>query len=86
MKKISILHENLQSMKPDDYYRDVIAQPATNRKVSLASVRLLKKLVFKAFLSLFIFLTFNSALHEKSKFKQKRSKLFSPGNKLPCPA
>ena len=33
MKKISILHENLQSMKPDDYYRDVIAQPATNRKV-----------------------------------------------------
>ncbi|XP_017875977.2 cytoplasmic dynein 1 light intermediate chain 1-like, partial [Ceratina calcarata] len=32
MKKISILHENLQSMKPDDYYRDVIAQPSTNRK------------------------------------------------------
>lgn len=33
MKKISILHENLQSMKANDYYRDVIAQPATNRKV-----------------------------------------------------
>lgn len=33
MKKIGILHENLQSMKPDDYYRDVIAQPQTNRKV-----------------------------------------------------
>ncbi|XP_043276404.1 cytoplasmic dynein 1 light intermediate chain 1 isoform X2 [Venturia canescens] len=32
MKKISILHENLQSMKPDDYYRYVIAQPTTNRK------------------------------------------------------
>ncbi|XP_033321950.2 dynein light intermediate chain isoform X3 [Megalopta genalis] len=32
MKKISILFENLQSMKPDDYYRDVIAQPATNRR------------------------------------------------------
>ncbi|KAG5330390.1 DC1L2 protein, partial [Acromyrmex charruanus] len=32
MKKISILHENLQSMKANDYYRDVIAQPATNRK------------------------------------------------------
>ncbi|KAK0172651.1 hypothetical protein PV328_005946 [Microctonus aethiopoides] len=32
MKKIGILHENLQSMKPDDYYRDVIAQPQTNRK------------------------------------------------------
>lgn len=33
MKKISILHENLQSMKANDYYRDVIAQPVTNRKV-----------------------------------------------------
>lgn len=33
MKKISILHENLQSMKANDYYRDVIAQPAINRKV-----------------------------------------------------
>ncbi|XP_011311614.1 cytoplasmic dynein 1 light intermediate chain 1 isoform X2 [Fopius arisanus] len=32
MKKIGILHENLQSMKPDDYYRDIIAQPPTNRK------------------------------------------------------
>lgn len=33
IKKIAILHENLQSMKPDDYYRDVIAQPSVNRKV-----------------------------------------------------
>jgi dynein light intermediate chain 1 len=33
MKKISILHENMQSMKPDDYYRDVIVQPVL-RKVS----------------------------------------------------
>ena len=32
MKKISILHENLQLMKPDDYYRDIIVQPPTNRK------------------------------------------------------
>ncbi|XP_011506157.1 PREDICTED: cytoplasmic dynein 1 light intermediate chain 1 isoform X2 [Ceratosolen solmsi marchali] len=32
IKKISILHENLQSMKPEDYYRDVIIQPTTNRK------------------------------------------------------
>ncbi|XP_001606117.1 cytoplasmic dynein 1 light intermediate chain 1 isoform X1 [Nasonia vitripennis] len=32
MKKISILHENLQSMKPDDYYRDVIVKPPSNRK------------------------------------------------------
>ncbi|KAH0564603.1 cytoplasmic dynein 1 light intermediate chain 1 isoform X1 [Cotesia glomerata] len=32
IKKIAILHENLQSMKPDDYYRDVIAQPSVNRK------------------------------------------------------
>lgn len=31
MKKISIVCENLQSMKPDDYYRDVIAPP-TSRK------------------------------------------------------
>ncbi|XP_058804730.1 cytoplasmic dynein 1 light intermediate chain 1 isoform X2 [Phymastichus coffea] len=32
MKKISILYENLQSMKPDDYYRDVIVQPPSHRK------------------------------------------------------
>ncbi|KAJ8680935.1 hypothetical protein QAD02_016722 [Eretmocerus hayati] len=31
-KKISILHENLQSMKPDDDYSDVIVQPPSNRK------------------------------------------------------
>ncbi|CAK1549614.1 unnamed protein product [Leptosia nina] len=31
MKKISILHENLQTCKPDDYYRDVIVQPATRK-------------------------------------------------------
>jgi hypothetical protein len=37
MKKISILYENLQSMKPDDYYRDVIVQPVL-RKVSQSVV------------------------------------------------
>lgn len=31
MKKISIVCENLQSMKPDDYYRDVIAPPASRK-------------------------------------------------------
>ncbi|XP_048482713.1 cytoplasmic dynein 1 light intermediate chain 2 isoform X4 [Plutella xylostella] len=31
MKKISILYENLQTCKPDDYYRDVIVQPATRK-------------------------------------------------------
>lgn len=31
MKKISILYENMHSCKPDDYYRQVIAQPATRR-------------------------------------------------------
>lgn len=34
MKKISILHENMHTCKPDDYYRDIIVQPAT-RKVLL---------------------------------------------------
>jgi hypothetical protein len=34
MKKISILYESMQSMKPDDYYRDVIVQPAL-RKVMM---------------------------------------------------
>lgn len=41
MKKISILHENLQSMKANDYYRDVIAQPAINRKVCYRFVSLI---------------------------------------------
>jgi dynein light intermediate chain 1 len=31
MKKISILYESMQSMKPDDYYRDVIVQPALRK-------------------------------------------------------
>lgn len=31
MKKISILYENMQSCKPDDYYRDVIVQPAVRK-------------------------------------------------------
>lgn len=31
MKKISIVCENLQSMKPDDYYRDIIAPPASRK-------------------------------------------------------
>ena len=28
-KKIAILHENMHSMKPDQYYTDVIARPMT---------------------------------------------------------
>jgi len=31
MKKISILYESMQSVKPDDYYRDVIVQPALRK-------------------------------------------------------
>lgn len=38
-KKISILHENLQNMKPDDYYRDVIVQPPANRKVNFINLK-----------------------------------------------
>ncbi|KAF4518037.1 hypothetical protein B566_EDAN009270 [Ephemera danica] len=34
MKKISILYENMQTMKPDDYYTDIIAKPAI-RKLQL---------------------------------------------------
>uniref|UniRef100_A0A182Q473 Dynein light intermediate chain n=1 Tax=Anopheles farauti TaxID=69004 RepID=A0A182Q473_9DIPT len=37
MKKISILYENMQSCKPDDYYNDIIAQPPS-RKVPAATV------------------------------------------------
>ncbi|XP_034252337.1 cytoplasmic dynein 1 light intermediate chain 2 isoform X1 [Thrips palmi] len=33
-KKISILYENMQSMKPDDYYRDVITQPGARKPVT----------------------------------------------------
>lgn len=33
MKKIAILYENMQTCKPDDYYRDIIAQPATKKTV-----------------------------------------------------
>lgn len=33
IKKISILYENLVSMKHDDYYRNVISPPVTARKV-----------------------------------------------------
>lgn len=33
MNKISILHENMQTCKPDDYYTDVITAPPT-RKVN----------------------------------------------------
>nr|CAD7396024.1 unnamed protein product [Timema poppensis] len=35
MKKISILYENMQSMKPDDYYRDIIVQPALRKVYSI---------------------------------------------------
>ncbi|XP_035919623.1 cytoplasmic dynein 1 light intermediate chain 2 [Anopheles stephensi] len=34
MKKISILYENMQSCKPDDYYNDIIAQPPSRKTVS----------------------------------------------------
>ncbi|XP_023029957.2 dynein light intermediate chain [Leptinotarsa decemlineata] len=34
MKKISILHENMHSCKPEDYYRDVIVQPATRKTIN----------------------------------------------------
>ncbi|KAJ9574697.1 hypothetical protein L9F63_008132, partial [Diploptera punctata] len=37
MKKISILYENMQSMKPDDYYRDIIVQPAIRKPVTRES-------------------------------------------------
>ncbi|KAH1011965.1 hypothetical protein HUJ04_001230 [Dendroctonus ponderosae] len=37
MKKISILHENMHSCKPDDYYRDVIVQPTTRKTVNRES-------------------------------------------------
>ncbi|CAF4897267.1 cytoplasmic dynein 1 light intermediate chain 2 [Pieris napi] len=35
MKKISILHENIQSCTPDDYYRNIIVQPATRKSGGL---------------------------------------------------
>lgn len=38
MKKISILHENMQTCKPDDYYIDVIAAPPS-RKVNQSFCR-----------------------------------------------
>ncbi|KAF9812064.1 hypothetical protein SFRURICE_021421, partial [Spodoptera frugiperda] len=31
MKKISILYENMQTCKPDDYYRDIIVQPVIRK-------------------------------------------------------
>lgn len=31
-KKISILHENLFYIKPDEYYRDIITEPVSNKK------------------------------------------------------
>ncbi|XP_076254743.1 dynein light intermediate chain [Rhynchophorus ferrugineus] len=34
IKKISILYENMHSCKPDDYYRDIIVQPATRKAVN----------------------------------------------------
>jgi len=37
MKKISILYESMQSMKPDDYYRDIIVQPAVRKPVTRES-------------------------------------------------
>ncbi|PSN57789.1 Cytoplasmic dynein 1 light intermediate chain 2 [Blattella germanica] len=37
MKKISILYENMQSMKPEDYYRDVIVPPVVRKPVTRES-------------------------------------------------
>lgn len=34
MKKIAILHENMHSCKPDEYYRDVIVQPIARKTVT----------------------------------------------------
>lgn len=34
LKKISILHENLHTCKPDDEYSEIIAQPATRKSVT----------------------------------------------------
>ena len=37
MKKIAILYENMHSVKPDQYYTDVIARPVI-RKVKLSQI------------------------------------------------
>ncbi|KAG8337678.1 Cytoplasmic dynein 1 light intermediate chain 1 [Homalodisca vitripennis] len=34
MKKISILYENMQSVKPDEYYRNIIVQPVARKAVT----------------------------------------------------
>lgn len=34
MKKIAILHENMHTCKPDDYYRDIIVQQVTRKTVT----------------------------------------------------
>ncbi|XP_054283012.1 cytoplasmic dynein 1 light intermediate chain 2 isoform X2 [Macrosteles quadrilineatus] len=34
MKKISILYENMQSVKPDEYYRNIIAPPVVRKAVT----------------------------------------------------
>ncbi|XP_077291579.1 dynein light intermediate chain [Arctopsyche grandis] len=34
LKKVSILYENMNTCKPDDYYRDVVAPPATRKSGS----------------------------------------------------
>jgi Dynein light intermediate chain (DLIC). len=34
MKKIGILYENMQSIKPDDYYTDVITKPIVRKPIS----------------------------------------------------
>jgi len=33
-KKMAILHENMATVKPEDFYNDVIQKPITARKVS----------------------------------------------------
>lgn len=47
MKKISILYENLVSMKPDDYYRNIISPPASARKVNLLLTKIYYQFTIK---------------------------------------
>ena len=42
-KKMSILHENLQSMKPEDPFEDIIAKPVTRKVGYLVPGRALNK-------------------------------------------
>ncbi|XP_043276405.1 cytoplasmic dynein 1 light intermediate chain 1 isoform X3 [Venturia canescens] len=79
MKKISILHENLQSMKPDDYYRYVIAQPTTNRKCVAREVEVQAE-EEQAFLARQQAAL--SGLRDPSRSPTTRNQVLSPNKKL----